>query len=150
MHLIYSTPKALKLQESVTQLTHDLERRLKELSNSQTQVHKLESELEVKSRQVCDLESRLDNLEDKSEGLMHGLTTRSSEVTAKKWVTLFCKWWVVFCVKLFSQCYCFIYHQRNCITHQECDSVSSYVTFLEQFWRLCQYLNWAVLRLFQK
>ena len=91
MHLIYSTPKALKLQESVTQLTHDLEKRLEELSNSQTQVHKLESELEVKSRQVCDLESRLDNLEDKSEGLMHGLTTRSSEVTAKKLVTLFCK-----------------------------------------------------------
>ena len=73
-----------RLNDKSTQLSSELEIRSKELSAAESHVHKLKMDLQDRSKQVIDLEARLDGLEEKSEGLLHCLISRSEEIETKR------------------------------------------------------------------
>lgn len=75
------------MHDQVTQLTSDLDTRQKELSAAQTYSRKVQLDLQDKSNRVSELTARLDHLEEKSDGLLHGLTTRADEIEDKKYDT---------------------------------------------------------------
>ncbi|XP_067947025.1 coiled-coil domain-containing protein 18-like isoform X2 [Watersipora subatra] len=72
-----------RLNDKYTQIEMTLDVRSKELAASESLVAKLHADLQDRSRQVLDLERRLDGLEEKSGELMRCLTTRADEIDVK-------------------------------------------------------------------